>query len=114
MSPFARAARVSGPSVSSVLNDLNLIPYTRCRPGRQNGLVWHSGPAPMTSWLDTAARSESVFRLYFCAVALVTANAFWSCAGEGVSASRPSGLRWTLSLLAVSCANPVASPAPLL
>ena len=74
----------------------------------------HSGPAPRTSWLATGARSEILVRLYFCAVALVTANAFWSTAADGVSATSPSDCRCEFSLAVVASGSPLASPALLL
>src|SRR5712692_11274785 len=114
MVPFLKAARVAGPSVSSALNSLNVMPYTDLRPGWQNGRVGHSGPAPRTSWLPIGARSESLVRLYLAAVALVTANAFWSTAAEGLRATSFSGCSLALSLAVVATASPEASPAPLL
>src|SRR4029077_20454887 len=87
------------------------MPDVCCRPGWQNGRVGHSGPAPSTSWLPIAARSDSFVALYLDALDLVIANAFWSTDEDGFSASRVRGWRWTFSFAVVAAASPVASPA---
>src|SRR5260370_9898227 len=100
MLPFLKAARVSGPSVSSALKALKVMPYVLFSPGWQKGRVGHSGPAPRVSWPPMGARSDRDVRLYFVWVALVTANAFWSTPAEGSSATSHSAARVRLGLSA--------------
>src|SRR5438105_15499600 len=85
MAPLSRADLVSGPPASSDLNDLKVRPYVFSSPGWQNGRVGHSAGPPSTNWPATGLTSESFLRLYFDAVSLVTAKAFWSAAGDGSS-----------------------------
>src|SRR5579859_5183061 len=114
MELFVRAARVSGPSASSDLNALKLMPYVDFKPGWQKGRVGHSEGPPSVNWSPIVARSESLVAWYLSALALVIANAFWSLAGDGVRATMLSGERWVLSLVWFALGSPEASPALLL
>src|SRR5215475_14261424 len=66
------------------------MPYVFSRPCWQNGRCGHSaGPARVVAAPEHfCAKSDSVFRWYLSAVALVTANAFVSSAVEGLPNTR--------------------------
>src|SRR5678815_1743106 len=85
MAPLSRADLVSGPPASRALKSLNFNPYVVSNPFWQNTRVGHSGGPPSVIWAATGARSDVFFRLNLVAVSLVTAKAFWSAAGDGVS-----------------------------
>src|SRR3954453_3014869 len=112
MAPLSMADLVSGPPTSRDLNALKVSPYVSFRPGWQNGLVGHSGGPPRVIWLATELRSDIFLRLFLSAVALVTAKAFWSAAGEYCRAVSLCFCTSVLSLSYVALASPVA-PASL-
>src|ERR1700712_3050588 len=99
-------------------NDVNLAdrsrPYLAFRPGMQNGLVAQSAGPPSLRSLPLEARSESVFRPYLSAVALVTTKALVSTALLASRATRPLGVRYVCSLVTVAATSPLASPFLLL
>src|SRR5258705_6842181 len=97
--PVFSAVLVCGPPASPWKNGPKAILYVLSRPGWQNGRCGHSaGPARMLAApLHLAAKSDSVLSWYLSATGLVTANAFWSEAGDGAPTVRlywvASGLR---------------------
>src|SRR2546423_12302304 len=108
MAPLSRADLVSGPPASSALKSLNLRPYVVSSPFWQNTRVGHSGGPPSVIWPATGARSDTFFRLFLVAVSLVTAKAFWSAAGDGVSTLMFFGVYRPRSFDTVSWTSPLA------
>src|SRR5262249_41195217 len=58
--------------------------------------------------LHLVAKSDSVVRPYLDAAALVTANAFWSAACDGLPTLRPSGPARAVSAATVAVTSPLA------
>src|SRR6266536_3707946 len=105
------APLVSGPPVSSDLNWPNEMLYVFSRPTWQNGRFGHSAGPPRIESLPEhlLAKSDSDFRLYFWARAVVTAKAFWSAAEDALPKLSPTLPPRSLSAVTVLSTSPEAT-----
>src|SRR2546421_2220766 len=114
--PLLSACLTSGPPASSDLNWPKAILYVVSRPCWQNGRFGHSaGPPRMESLPEhLLAKSDSDLTPFLSANAVVTANAFWSAAVDGLPNVSPTLVPRSLSAAAVLSMSLDATGAALL
>src|SRR2546421_7301494 len=108
--PLLSACLTSGPPASSDLNWPKAILYVFSRPCWQNGRFGHSAGPPRTEALPEhlLAKSESDLTPYLSTNAVVTANAFWSAAVDGLPNVSPALVPSSLSAATVLSTSPDA------